>query len=58
MENILLKQMKAIYEIMGDPELAKSVAKMFKNIVDELQKVGFSQQQAIDIATKFSLNNK
>ena len=52
----LKTQMAMVYEIMGDPNLAKSIAKMMKNITAELIAVGFSREQSIQIATKIKMN--
>jgi len=55
MEEELKESMKLLYKIMADPELAKTIAKMMRGIVDELVRVGFTEEQAIQIATQFNL---
>lgn len=53
--NSIIEQMKAVFDLMSDKELAQAIAKMYWNIYQELKEVGFSDEQALQIATKFEL---
>ncbi len=58
MEEELKKQMKAIFELLGDPEVAKSMAKFYRNFYDALLHEGFNEEQAIKIVCSFDKNKK
>lgn len=47
------KAMRITYDILGDPEMAKSVAKMYRNIYDALKGEGFTEEQALEIIKGF-----
>jgi hypothetical protein len=48
-------QLKVIYQVLADPELGESIAKMYKNLFDSLVKQGFTEGQAMEIVGRFSL---
>lgn len=50
--------MSLTFEIMGSKELSEAIAKMAKNIVDELEKQGFLRDEAIRILCNLNKNNK
>ncbi len=44
-----------VYDIMGSEQLGKSIGAMYANIVKELQKNGFSREEAISLAGSMNL---
>ena len=58
MDKELKETMTLICEMMTDPKLTKAIAKMMRDMVDELIAVGFTEEQAIQIATQVNLAGK
>lgn len=54
----LIKQMTLVYELMARPEFAKAIARMYKNIYDELILAGFNNEQALDLLASMKLGGK
>lgn len=50
----LLKQMTAVYEIMGKKEFAVSIATMLWNIYNECITKGFCHEEAMAITLSFA----
>lgn len=51
----IIKQMKQLYDLMADKELAQAISKMYWNIFTELKNAGFTEDQAFQIVSKFEL---
>ena len=49
----LRKQMRITYDLMGDPEMATSMAKMYRNLYEALKKENFTHDQAMQIVSGF-----
>ncbi len=47
------KQMRIVYDMMGDEGMAEAVATMYKNLFEALKKKGFSDEQALNIVSSF-----
>ncbi len=45
--------MRVTYDLLGDPKMAKSVAKMYRNIYDALLVEKFTEPQALEIIKGF-----
>ena len=49
-----LKQaMELVYEVMGDPKLAQSIARMYRQLYHSLKEEGFTDEQALTIVQAF-----
>lgn len=50
----VLKQMKMVYEVMGQKEFADAIATMLWNIYTSSKEKGFSDDQAMGITLSFA----
>jgi hypothetical protein len=50
----LKEQMKMIYEVLGDSDTGRVIAKMFRNLYLGLIKEGFTEEQALQIVRAFN----
>jgi hypothetical protein len=58
MNEEMKKTMRLTYELLSEPEMGTSIAKMYKNLFDALQTQGFSKEEAFQIILAFGSKSR
>lgn len=55
-EEMLKKQMKLVYELLGDDQLTEAISQMCWNLFTKLKEKGFTEDQAMSIVQSYGTN--